>query len=146
MLLSRPDRLRAHRVGGYADVALFFDGKTASVLGKNINAYAQFVLQIAVLIEDTPLKVAQANVLTTPDDGPVVPALPSQPNLMERASGLTGVPSTALMVGAGLVGVIAVLALLVKSGLGPALNRVLMLVLPKPKGPRPGEGGDGGAG
>lgn len=42
VLLSRPDRLRAHRVGGYADVALFFDGKTASVLGKNINAYAQF--------------------------------------------------------------------------------------------------------
>jgi hypothetical protein len=42
VLLSRPDKLRAHRVGGYADVALFFDGKTASVLGKNINGYAQF--------------------------------------------------------------------------------------------------------
>ena len=41
-LLSRPDKLRAHRVGGYADVALFFDGKTVSVLGKNINGYAQF--------------------------------------------------------------------------------------------------------
>jgi hypothetical protein len=41
-LLSRPDRLRAHRVGGYADVELCFDGKTASVLGKNINGYAQF--------------------------------------------------------------------------------------------------------
>jgi hypothetical protein len=41
-LLSRPDKLRAHRVGGYADVALFFDGKTVSVLGKNINRYAQF--------------------------------------------------------------------------------------------------------
>ena len=41
-LLSRPDKLRAHRVGGYADVALFFDGQTASVLGKNINGYAQF--------------------------------------------------------------------------------------------------------
>ena len=41
-LLSRPDKLRAHRVGGYADVALFFDGKTASVLGKHINGYAQF--------------------------------------------------------------------------------------------------------
>ena len=41
-LLSRPDKLRAHRVGGYADVALYFDGKTASVLGKNINGYAQF--------------------------------------------------------------------------------------------------------
>ena len=41
-LLSRPDRLRAHRRGGYADVALFFDGKTVSVYGKGINAYAQF--------------------------------------------------------------------------------------------------------
>ena len=41
-LLSRPDKLRAHRVGGYADVALVFDGKTVSVLGKNINGYAQF--------------------------------------------------------------------------------------------------------
>jgi hypothetical protein len=42
VLLSRPDKLRAHRVGGYADVGLFFDGKTVSVLGKNINGYAQF--------------------------------------------------------------------------------------------------------
>ena len=42
VLLSRPDKLRAHRVGGYADVALFFDGKTASIYGKNLNAYAQF--------------------------------------------------------------------------------------------------------
>ena len=41
-LVSRPDKLRAHRVGGYADVALFFDGKTVSVYGKNINGYAQF--------------------------------------------------------------------------------------------------------
>jgi hypothetical protein len=41
-LLSRPDKLRAHRVGGYADVSLYFDGKTASVFGKHINGYAQF--------------------------------------------------------------------------------------------------------
>lgn len=41
-LLSRPDKLRAHRVGGYSDVALFFDGKTVSVYGKHINGYAQF--------------------------------------------------------------------------------------------------------
>lgn len=41
-LLSRPDKLRAHRVGGYADVELVFDGQTVSVLGKHINAYAQF--------------------------------------------------------------------------------------------------------
>ncbi|MBP1750733.1 MAG: putative rane protein [Deltaproteobacteria bacterium] len=42
VLLSRPNKLRAHRVGGYADVALFFDGKTVSVYGKHINSYAQF--------------------------------------------------------------------------------------------------------
>ncbi len=41
-LLSRPDKLRAHRLGGYADVELFFDGKTVSVYGKHINGYAQF--------------------------------------------------------------------------------------------------------
>jgi hypothetical protein len=40
-LVSRPDKLRAHRVGGYADVELYFDGKTASVHGKNVNGYAQ---------------------------------------------------------------------------------------------------------
>ncbi|MEN8176646.1 MAG: DUF2092 domain-containing protein [Pseudomonadota bacterium] len=41
-LLSRPDKLRAHRVGGYSDVALIFDGKTVSIFGKEINGYAQF--------------------------------------------------------------------------------------------------------
>jgi hypothetical protein len=42
VLLNRPNKLRAHRVGGYADVALFFDGNTVSILGKNANAYAKF--------------------------------------------------------------------------------------------------------
>jgi hypothetical protein len=41
-LLSRPDKLRAHRVGGYADVALYFDGKSAGIFGEHINGYAQF--------------------------------------------------------------------------------------------------------
>jgi hypothetical protein len=41
-LLSRPDKLRAHRVGGYADVAMVFDGKTVSILGKHLNAFTQF--------------------------------------------------------------------------------------------------------
>ena len=39
--LSRPDKLRATRTGGYADVELVFDGKTAAIFGKNINAFAQ---------------------------------------------------------------------------------------------------------
>lgn len=39
--LSRPDKLRATRTGGYSDVELVFDGKTATVFGRNINAFAQ---------------------------------------------------------------------------------------------------------
>jgi hypothetical protein len=39
--LSRPDKLRATRTGGYADIELVFDGKTATLFGKNINAFAQ---------------------------------------------------------------------------------------------------------
>ncbi len=41
MLLSRPDKVRASRIGGYADVELVYDGRTLSLLGKNLNAYAQ---------------------------------------------------------------------------------------------------------
>jgi hypothetical protein len=41
VLLNRPDKLRASRTGGYADVELVYDGKTVTVLGKNLNAYAQ---------------------------------------------------------------------------------------------------------
>jgi hypothetical protein len=41
VLLSRPDKIRATRTGGYADVELVFDGKTITVHGKNINAFAQ---------------------------------------------------------------------------------------------------------
>lgn len=40
-LLSRPDKLRARRVGGYSDAELVFDGKTISILGRSINGYAQ---------------------------------------------------------------------------------------------------------
>lgn len=41
-LLRRPDKLHAHRVGGYADVEMFYDGKTTSVYGRHVNGYAQF--------------------------------------------------------------------------------------------------------
>ena len=40
-LLSRPDKLHAHRIGGYSEVELFFDGKTVSIYGKSINGYTQ---------------------------------------------------------------------------------------------------------
>ncbi len=39
--LSRPDKLRASRHGGYVDVELVFDGKTFTLLNKDGNAYAQ---------------------------------------------------------------------------------------------------------
>ena len=39
--LARPDKLRATRVGGFANVETIFDGKTVTVFGKNANAYAQ---------------------------------------------------------------------------------------------------------
>ena len=42
MLLSRPDKLRAHRAGGHADVAMYFDGNTVTIYGKSIDSYAQF--------------------------------------------------------------------------------------------------------
>jgi hypothetical protein len=41
VLLSRPDKLRATRTGGYADVELVFDGKAATLYGRNLNAFAQ---------------------------------------------------------------------------------------------------------
>ena len=39
--LTRPDKVRASRRGGFADVELVFDGKTLTLLGKDANAYAQ---------------------------------------------------------------------------------------------------------
>ena len=39
--LSRPDKIRSTRSGGFADVEMSFDGKTLTVLGKNLNIYAQ---------------------------------------------------------------------------------------------------------
>lgn len=41
-LLVRPNKLRASRVGGYADVALYFDGKKVSIVDRHNNGYAQF--------------------------------------------------------------------------------------------------------
>jgi hypothetical protein len=39
--LSRPDKIRARRTGGYNDVEIIFDGKTATVYGRNLNGYVQ---------------------------------------------------------------------------------------------------------
>lgn len=39
--LSRPDKLRATRKGGFANVEMVFDGKSFTILGKDANVYAQ---------------------------------------------------------------------------------------------------------
>src|SRR6266850_1018557 len=41
MKLSRPDKLRIRRTGGYADVELTFDGKMLSLYGNNAKSYVQ---------------------------------------------------------------------------------------------------------
>src|SRR2546430_15538651 len=39
--LTRPDKLRIRRTGGYADVELVYDGKTVSLYGNNAKSYVQ---------------------------------------------------------------------------------------------------------
>lgn len=39
--LNRPDKIRVTRAGGFADVEMSFDGKTLTLLGKNLNQYTQ---------------------------------------------------------------------------------------------------------
>ena len=41
MTVNRPDKIRATRHGGFADVEFMFDGNTMTMYGKNANAYAQ---------------------------------------------------------------------------------------------------------
>ncbi len=39
--VSRPDKIHITRTGGFADLDVTFDGTTLSILGKNLDAYAQ---------------------------------------------------------------------------------------------------------
>jgi len=41
MTVNRPDKIRASRKGGFANVEFVFDGKTATMFGKNAKVYAQ---------------------------------------------------------------------------------------------------------
>lgn len=41
LTLNRPDKLRVTRAGGFADIEMCFDGKTLTLLGKNLNLYTQ---------------------------------------------------------------------------------------------------------
>ncbi len=42
MDMARPDKIRATRFGGFANVVITFDGKTLTLLSKDSNLYAQF--------------------------------------------------------------------------------------------------------
>jgi hypothetical protein len=39
--LNRPDKIRATRAGGFADIEMMFDGKTLTLFGKDANQYTQ---------------------------------------------------------------------------------------------------------
>jgi len=41
LTLNRPDKIRFMRSAGFADVEMSFDGKTLTLLGKNLNLYSQ---------------------------------------------------------------------------------------------------------
>lgn len=41
-LLQRPNKLRAHRQSGHANVHMYFDGNSVSVYGEHVNRYARF--------------------------------------------------------------------------------------------------------
>ena len=42
--LARPDKVRATRSGGFADIETVFDGQTLTILGKNKNIYTQVAI------------------------------------------------------------------------------------------------------
>jgi len=42
--LNRPDKIRATRSAGFADIEMIFDGKTLTLLGKNANLYTQIAV------------------------------------------------------------------------------------------------------
>ena len=41
LTLKRPDKIHVTRSGGFADVEMSFDGKTLTLLGRNLNLYTQ---------------------------------------------------------------------------------------------------------
>jgi hypothetical protein len=88
ILVSRPDKLRARRTGGYADIELFFDGKSFNVYGKHLNGFIHLdapgtidnlidelrekhgaALPFADLLLSNPYKVLMEGVLEAKDIG-----------------------------------------------------------------------------
>jgi len=56
--LQRPDKIRVTRAGGFADVEMNFDGETLTILGKNLNLYAQQAVpgSLAHLVDELRFK------------------------------------------------------------------------------------------
>jgi len=44
LVVNRPDKVHATRKGGFADVDMWFDGTTFTILGKNVNMYTQLAI------------------------------------------------------------------------------------------------------
>lgn len=86
--VSRPDKIRMTRTGGFADVELVYDGKTLGLYGKNLNIFAKLPLTgnldevidtiradfgldapAADLLSNNPNEVMMANVTDAKDLG-----------------------------------------------------------------------------
>jgi hypothetical protein len=70
VVLSRPDKLHAIRSGGFVEVESLFDGKTLTLLGKNLNKYTQIEVPGTVdhlidALRDKGLPLPAADLLTT---------------------------------------------------------------------------------
>ena len=91
--MARPDKLRATRTGGFADVEVVFDGTTLSLLGKNVNAYAQVEMkgtidQLIDTLRDTyhrPLPAADLLVSNVNDA-----LMPTVTDVKDLGSGVIG--------------------------------------------------------
>lgn len=64
--VTRPDKIRVSRTGGFADVEMVYDGATLSVHGKNLNAYAQ--IEAKGTIDDLINHLADAGVAAPGSD------------------------------------------------------------------------------
>jgi len=56
--MERPNKIRTTRTGGFVDVETFFDGKTLTLLGKNLNSYTQVEIpgNISHLVDELRVK------------------------------------------------------------------------------------------
>jgi len=93
ILMRRPDKIRATRSGGFANVEMLFDGKMLTMLGKNANLYAQmdFTGSIDQLIDELKNKydrpLPAADLLMTDVYGQLMPEVT---DIKDLGSGVIG--------------------------------------------------------